>query len=209
VMDDVALYLVLETGEAAQARLAAVLALAEWSAVLIEPAEGTNLDARSAQPLVELAQSRSVAALLSADARLALALGADGVHVPWSQDVLGSYEKARALLGRRFIVGADAGSTRHDAIGLGEAGADYIAFGRDREDAYGQRLDLVAWWAEVCEPPCVALDAATAEEAISLAEAGADFVGVRIARTLPLDRACAQVEDIGGALGLQIGGTTR
>ena len=62
------------------------------------------------------------------------------------------------------------GASRHDAMELGEAGADYVAFGippdvEDRAVAVERRLDLIAWWSEVFELPCVAFDVADAEEA--------------------------------------------
>jgi thiamine-phosphate pyrophosphorylase len=68
---------------------------------------------------------------------------------------------------------------------LGEAGADYIGFGIPRHvtninGARARRLDLVSWWAEIFEVPCVAFDVATPEDAEQLASAGADFIGLRI-----------------------------
>ena len=67
---------------------------------------------------------------------------------------------------------------------LAEDGADYIAFGipphvEDRAAAAARRLELVAWWGEIFEIPCVAFDVDTTDEAIALAGAGADFVAVR------------------------------
>jgi thiamine-phosphate pyrophosphorylase len=67
---------------------------------------------------------------------------------------------------------------------LAEDGADYIAFGipphvEDRAAAAARQLELVAWWGEIFEIPCVAFDIDTCEEAIALAGAGADFVAVR------------------------------
>jgi thiamine-phosphate pyrophosphorylase len=133
---------------------------------------------------VELAQARGVATLIETDAALARTLRADGVHVPWSKDIVARYKEAREILGGRFIVGADAGRLRDDAMTLGEAGADYIGFGipahvEDRESARARQLELVAWWAEIFEPPCVAFDVDTVEEGARLARAGADFVALK------------------------------
>lgn len=66
---------------------------------------------------------------------------------------------------------------------LGEAGADYIAFGRlsSAEEAREKQLELIAWWAELFEVPCVALGSSTVDEAVTLARSGADFVEFRIA----------------------------
>jgi thiamine-phosphate pyrophosphorylase len=171
-------------------RLAAALSDASVSCVLIEAA-----GSEAAQPLVELVQGRGVAALVDSDARLARALKADGVHLPWSKRLLQAYDEARELLDDRAIVGIQAGRSRHDAMQLAERGADYIGFGlpagvKDRELGRARRLELVAWWAEIFAVPCVAFDADTPEDAGALAEAGADFVGFRLhAGTTPADAA--------------------
>ena len=72
------------------------------------------------------------------------------------------------------IVGADGGISRHDAMMLGEAGADYVAFGpagaaRERRrattTAKKRKLDLVGWWSDVFVVPVVAFGIETAEDA--------------------------------------------
>lgn len=177
------LYVVAAAGTDPQA-LAAVLAAADVAALLIAPGADGQLTAASARPLVELAQPRGIAALIQNDAGLARALRADGIHLTWSRDIVARYGEARDVLGTRYIVGADAGRYRHDAMTLGEAGADYIGFGipphvEDRVSAAERRLELIAWWSEIFELPCVAFDVDTVEDAGALATAGADFVAVR------------------------------
>jgi thiamine-phosphate pyrophosphorylase len=135
--------------------------------------------------LISLAQSKGVAALLLSDAAQASKLGADGIHISWTADVVERFKAIRRDTGTGMIVGADAGRTRHDAMELGEAGADYVAFGipsnvEDPERAAGRQLDLVSWWSEVFEVPCVAFDIANVDDARRLAVAGADFVGIAI-----------------------------
>ena len=62
-----------------------------------------------------------------------------------------------------------------------EAGADYIMFGEP--DATGHRPafaaieERLAWWAEICEVPCVGF-AADADEVPALGLVGADFVAI-------------------------------
>jgi thiamine-phosphate pyrophosphorylase len=131
--------------------------------------------------LITLAQQRGIAAPLLGDAARACDLGADGVHIPWSDEVVKEFKTARG--NASLIVGADAGRTRHDAMEIGEGGADYVAFGipahvGDRARAMGRQLDLVSWWSELFEVPCVALDVSDADYAHRLAVAGADFIGV-------------------------------
>ncbi len=167
----------------APATISAVLEAADVAALLIAPSPGKPLVASAARPLVELAQARGVAALIKADAGLARTLRADGVHLPWSKEIAARYGEAREVLGGRYIVGADAGRFRDEAMMLGEAGADYVAFGipphvDDRDTARARRLDLVDWWSEIFEVPVVAFDVDTIEDAALLAGAGADFIAL-------------------------------
>jgi thiamine-phosphate pyrophosphorylase len=180
------LYIVVEAGEAAPERLSAALDAAQIASVLIVPATGATLDPGSAQPLVEMAQKANAAALLAGDAQLVRTLRADGVHLNVTKDLVGAYEAARGILGNRGIVGVDVGISRHDAMTLAETGADYIAFGapphlKDRDKGRARRDELIAWWGDIFEVPCVALDVETREEAEALSRAGADFIGFRLA----------------------------
>lgn len=132
---------------------------------------------------VTAAQQHGISVLVANDSALAGAAGADGVHLTWHKDIVARYDAARTRLGPDATIGADAGRSRHDAMLLGERGADYVAFGipehvGDRDTANGRRLDLVAWWSEIFEIPAVAFDVATPEEAAALAGAGADFIAI-------------------------------
>lgn len=180
------LMLVAEAGPGAAERLAAAFGAAPIASVVIAPGEGKALEAQAVTGLVAQIQKTGAAALIAGDARLARTVKADGVHIPVSETAEALYEEAREVLGRRFVVGCDVGRSRHDAMVIGEAEADYIGFGipafvKDRETATERRLELIAWWAEIFEVPCVAFDVATAEEAAELADAGADFVAITLA----------------------------
>ena len=198
------LYLIVEPGPDCEARLAAALATGLAQSVLIRPAEGTALDASAAKRLVGMIQAAKAAALIADDAALARALKADGVHLTWSKDQQRRYGEARDILGPRFIVGVDAGRSRHDAMSLGEAGADYIGFGipphvEDRDTAIARRRGLVAWWAEIFEIPCVAFDVEVAEEAARLASVRADFVALTLSSGATPEAVRAAVEDFAKA----------
>jgi thiamine-phosphate pyrophosphorylase len=169
--------------------LALVLDAADVATLLITAGKSVPLTAASARALLALAQDRGIAALIDGDAQLARTLRADGVHVPWSKDVGASYAEAREVLGTRYIVGVDIGRSRHDAMTLAEAGADYIGFGipphvEDRDASAARRLELVAWWSEIFEIPCIAFDVDSADAATALAGAGADFVAMHYAPDL-------------------------
>jgi thiamine-phosphate pyrophosphorylase len=184
-MPETQLYIVIDSGiDAVTVR--ALVGATDAQAILIAPPPGAAFEAPVLKSLVEAAQGEGVAALIEDDAQLARTLRADGVHLSWSKDTVARYREAREVLGTRSIVGADAGKSRHDAMTLGEAGADYIGFGipahvEDRQTARVRRLELVTWWSEIFEVPCVALDVDTLEEATELARAGADFVALRFA----------------------------
>ena len=124
-----------------------------------------------------------MAALIAEATDLVRTLRADGVHLNPTRHLLDAHAAARSTLGRQAIVGADVGVSRHEAMSLAEAGADYIAFGapshlKDRPRARERRDDLVSWWGEIFEVPCVALDVDEPAEAERLARAGANFVAV-------------------------------
>lgn len=191
------LYLIIEAadGAAAAALLGAALAAAPVRAVLLAPPAGLRLSADTTREAIDAAQKAGVAALIEDDDALARTLRTDGVHLTWSGDIETRYRRARETVGRGAIVGVEAGRSRHDAMTLGEAGADYVAFtlaagASDPAAARAERLDLCAWWSEIFEVPCVALDCADTEDALALLRAGTDFLAVRIcAGTTPADAA--------------------
>jgi thiamine-phosphate pyrophosphorylase len=202
---DCQLYVVVEAGKAALERLNAALTAAPIASVLIVPGPSATLEAPAARTLVAAAQRQGAAALLADAPDLARRLGADGVHLSAAKDPMPAYANARATLGRQAIVGADAGTSRHDAMALAEAGADYIAFGApahvgDAATARDRRDTLIAWWAEIFEAPCVAFDVETPAEAEALALAGADFVAARLPATAPPAVACELAAGIVAAL---------
>ena len=156
-------------------RFAAALAAGDVASVLARLAPGADAK-RIVPPLLEIAAAHDVALLVEGDARLAVRLGADGVHVGAAE--VG--EAVESLKGER-IVGAGALKLRDDAMEAGEAGADYVMFGEPNERGFAPPLEAtlerVSWWAEIFEAPCVGYAAALADVA-ALAAAGADFVAL-------------------------------
>lgn len=178
------LYLVLDTGAGAGERLAAALSAAAVAAVLLRLRPELAPDIDGLRALIGLSQARGAAALIEGDARLARTLRADGVHLPASPDIEKQYAEARDILGNRFVVGVDAGASRHDAMALGEAGADYIGFTIDGGPGVLDGLDMIRWWAEIFEIPCVALGIASPAQAQAALDAGADFIGLHLRNAL-------------------------
>jgi thiamine-phosphate pyrophosphorylase len=174
------------------------------AATLLVTAGVGELTAAAARPLIELAQAKDIAALIEGDAQLARTLRADGVHLPWSKDIAARYAEARDILGTRYIVGVDVGRSRHDAMSLAEDGADYIGFGipahvEDRDAAAARRMELISWWGEIFQVPCIAFDVESTDEAVALAAAGADFIAMRGDVVLAPDAATAVATQISEA----------
>lgn len=165
--------------------VAAATKITPIATIVIEPDPELPILPPELAPAVAEIQALGIATLIARDASLARVVKADGVHLPPSKAALVAFREAREILDTRSIVGVDVGRTRHDAMTLGEEGADYIAFGipahvEDRDTARARRRELIAWWAEIFEVPCVAFDVETPEEAHDLAASGADFIALRI-----------------------------
>lgn len=179
-----------EGGAGWRARVAAALDAIEAATLILTAPDGGAIDPVAARPLVEAAQAKGIAALIADDTAAARAVGADGVHLSWRPEIEEAYQAARAALGCNAIVGADAGASRHDAMTLGDAGADYVAFARQPDAlapdaARDTQRELVAWWAELFVVPVVAFDAETPADVGALVGSGADFVAVRLPHAVP------------------------
>ena len=139
-----------------------------------------NLILQAAEKLLPIAHKYDVSLLINDRADLALTAGADGVHVGQADT---PYAEARQILGQDAIIGVTCHDSRHLAMVAGEEGADYIAFGSffptsTKTPTAQAGLDLLKWWQETTELPCVAIGGITTENASTLIKAGADFIAV-------------------------------
>lgn len=158
--------------------LAAALKGADVAAVLLRLAaadERTLIN--RAKALAAVVQDKGAALLLDGLPEIAAHAGADGAHLTGVE----AFEAARATLKPARIAGCGGLATRHDAMTVAEAGADYVMFGEPDQRQHRPSLDAVvervSWWAEVFEIPCVGF-AADIDEIAPLVEAGADFVAL-------------------------------
>ncbi len=134
----------------------------------------------AAHVLMPIVQAAGAAFIINDRPDIAKSLGADGVHV--GQDDA-SYADARRIVGGHAIVGVTCHDSRHLAMEAADAGADYVAFGamyptQTKEAKTSAPLDLVRWWAEMFEVPCVAIGGITVDNAAPVIAAGADFLAV-------------------------------
>jgi len=135
---------------------------------------------RATDILRPIAQDRDVAVLMNDRPDLAKELDCDGVHVG-QEDV--TYREARRIVGDGAIVGVTCHNSRHLAMVAAEQGADYVAFGAffptgTKEPKTRADPEILRWWSELFEVPCVAIGGITVENAHILVEAGADFLAV-------------------------------
>jgi len=159
-------------------KLAAAARAADVAAVLLRLPDA---DERSLINVVKAmapgVQGAGAALLVEGRPDLVARAGADGAHLAGPDAV----KAALPRLKPNHIAGAGGLRSRHDAMVVGEAGADYVMFGEP--DTAGYRpsrdavIDRVAWWAEVFEIPCVAY-AAELDDIDALAAVGADFIAV-------------------------------
>ena len=165
-------------------RLAEACATGAIAAVLLRLAAAdertlTNL----VKALAPAVQENRAALIVTAEGEADLATiaargGADGVHVTGDPTQM---RELRDRLKDGRAIGAGQIRTKDEAMGWGEAGADYLLFGEPRRDGSLPSLESVveraAWWAEIFETPCVAY--APGLEAVGeLAATHAEFVAL-------------------------------
>ncbi len=182
-MSDCQLYLIspLDVGGDFPDRLARALDAGPVAAFQLRVKDISEHEAaRLAEPLQRLCADREVAFIVNDSISLAKRIGADGVHL--GQDD-GEVEDARKRLGREAQIGVTCHNSRHLAMEAGEAGADYVAFGAffptaTKQTEYRAEPDLLTWWQDLMEIPCVAIGGITPDNCAPLVRAGADFLAV-------------------------------
>ena len=164
-------------------QLAAALDAGDVAAVQLR-LKDTDDDAigRAVDLLRPVAQDRGVAFLLNDRPDLAVQHGCDGAHV--GQEDMAA-QQARRVLGK-LMLGVTCHASRDLAMQAGEHGADYVAFGAffpssTKEPPAMADAEILSWWSELMELPCVAIGGITPGNCASLVRAGADFLAVSAA----------------------------
>lgn len=123
----------------------------------------------------DCAHARDVVTLVEDHFRLVSPHGLDGVHLSDGRNVRSTAKD----LDDDAIIGAFCGTSRHDGMAAGEAGAAYISFGPTTPSALGDGAvaepDLFDWWSQMIELPVVAEGNLTAETVAALT-AHTDFL---------------------------------
>ncbi|MCP5382416.1 MAG: thiamine phosphate synthase [Kordiimonadaceae bacterium] len=134
----------------------------------------------AAKKLMPICHARDVAFIINDRADIARKVGADGVHIG-QEDI--SYNEARTVVGEDRIVGVTCKNSKHLSMIAGEQGADYVAFGafyptNTKITTTKADPEILRWWQDLFEIPCVAIGGINADNAAEMADAGADFIAV-------------------------------
>lgn len=133
-----------------------------------------------AHALRTVCRAAGVPLLINDDVALALAVGADGVHLGRDDADL---RMARARLGSRALIGVSAYADLTRAREAVTLGADYVAFGRffpsvTKPNAQPAPVTVLRAARRALSVPVVAIGGITPENARELITAGADLVAV-------------------------------
>ncbi len=133
-----------------------------------------------ASELVTLCHHYHVPLIINDDVALALAVGADGVHLG-QQD--GSIAEAREQLGADAIIGVSCYNALTTALQAQANGADYVAFGRffpsrSKPLAAPASLETLHQARQVLSLPIIAIGGILPENGAGLLAAGANILAV-------------------------------
>ncbi len=150
-------------------------------AAVVQYRDKNPLDARQlAAELLAVCRAYQVPLLINDSVELALAVGADGVHLGRDDDGLAA---ARAKLGPDAIIGVSCYNDIARANAAVAAGADYVAFGRffpsgSKPLAAPAEISTLQAAKRSLQVPIVAIGGILPENAGQLLDAGADLLAV-------------------------------
>ncbi|WP_336293930.1 thiamine phosphate synthase [Bartonella sp. CB169] len=160
-----------------------ILQTKSFVCVILYDSQGSKDDAfflqKQAQIYVEDIQCNNVALIISGDSRIAGRINADGLHVESDLNALNHLENQKK---KQKIIGFGNLRNRHCAMIAGEAGVDYLLFGKLGADkkpyAHPRNIQLAQWWTEIMEIPAIVQagsDLATFDEVLKTA---CEFIAV-------------------------------
>jgi thiamine-phosphate pyrophosphorylase len=158
------------------APFAQALGAAEFAAIILRVAPGGDERAllKILKPLVEAAQAKGAAALISGAPDLVGKSGADGIHVSGADEA----REAAARFKPEKIVGVGGLRTRDAAMAAGKINADYVLFGdpgKGEAPPLEAGVERLQWWAEIFTTPCVG-QAEALDAVAPVAATGTEFV---------------------------------
>ncbi|MEE9346615.1 MAG: thiamine phosphate synthase [Robiginitomaculum sp.] len=135
---------------------------------------------QAANVIVPIAHEYGAVALINDHPELVEQCNADGAHIGQGDM---DYLSSRDMLGADAILGVTCHNSRELAFNAASSGADYVAFGaffetQTKTVIAKAELELLSWWSETIEVPCVAIGGITVGNCAPLIAAGADFLAV-------------------------------
>ena len=135
---------------------------------------------RDAAALVEICRPHGVPLIVNDDVELAVAAGANGVHLGREDDALAA---ARSRLGDAATIGISCYDDAGRALAAARGGADYVAFGSffpsvTKPAAVRATTDLAAAVHPSIKVPIVAIGGITAQNAPPLLASGIDLLAI-------------------------------
>ena len=178
------LYVITDAAAGNGTRLvSAVAAAIAGGAAVVQYRDKSGDDTRrlaDSRSLLQCCREAGVPLIINDDIALAVACGADGVHLGRDD---GDVASARARLGAAAIIGVSCYNEPERAIAAQRAGADYVAFGRffpsaSKPAAVQAKPDLLQAMRPRLSVPIVAIGGITADNGGMLLDAGADLLAV-------------------------------
>jgi len=135
---------------------------------------------QAASRIIPLCHQYQTTVIMNDRPDLAKHCDADGVHIG-QEDM--DYFSSRELLGEDAIIGVTCHNSKELAFEAASAGASYVAFGAFFETSTKSpktraELEILTWWREAVETPCVAIGGINPRNAEQVIKAGADFIAV-------------------------------
>ncbi|WP_455465927.1 thiamine phosphate synthase [Bartonella sp. B39] len=134
---------------------------------------------KQAQLYAQDIQNKDIALLVAGESRIAERIKADGFHI---EGDLNALEHLKNPKREQKIIGYGNIRDRHSAMLSGEAGVNYLFFGKlgadKKPQPHPRNLQLAGWWAEIMEIPAVVQagsDVATFDEVLKTA---CEFIAV-------------------------------
>lgn len=134
----------------------------------------------AADIIVPIAHKYGTEVLINDRPEIVEACRADGVHI--GQNDM-DYFSSRELLGEDAIIGVTCHNSKELGFEAAMAGADYVAFGaffetQTKDAKIRAEMEILQWWQEAVEIPCVAIGGINISNAADIIKAGADFIAV-------------------------------
>ena len=127
------------------------------------------LNDQAAAETVSALQALGLAVIIrDCEPRLVHRIKADGIHISRAAPV-----KALRATFKNESIGVFAATSRHIAMEAAEAGADYIAFAQNAQNA---SEPLIGWWHDIFEVPTVAFDPVAPRDLATLLPQKPDFI---------------------------------